>query len=336
VRNQPSADRIEEVAFGFKASQVLFAALDFGLFSELANGPLDAEAIRERLRLHPRSIRDFLDALVALRLLERKDGLYSNTPEADFYLNHTKPTYIGNFFTMWAARLYGFYGSLAEALRTGKPQNEIKRGEDLFSALYSNPEKLRLFLRSMTGHSLPAAMAIADRFPWQKYKTFLDVGTAEGCLPVRIALSHLHLTGEGFDLPAVQPFFEQYVGSFGLRDRIRFSPCDFFKDPLPSADVIVMGMILHDWSAEEKLQLLRKAYAALHSGGALIVYEHLIDDGRRKNIAGLLMSLTMLIETQGGSDYTGADCRRWMSEVGFRESYVEQLTGIESMVVGIK
>ncbi len=147
MRNQPSADRIEEVAFGFKASQVLFAALDFGLFSELANGPLDAEAIRERLRLHPRSIRDFLDALVALRLLERKDGLYSNTPEADFYLNHTKPTYIGNFFTMWAARLYGFYGSLAEALRTGKPQNEIKRGEDLFSALYSNPEKLRLFLR---------------------------------------------------------------------------------------------------------------------------------------------------------------------------------------------
>src|SRR5579884_4119059 len=139
----------------------------------------------------------------------------------------------------------------------------------------------------------------------------------------------LRLTGSAAVLRAIR-------GIFRASRPHPLQPCDFFKDPLPSADVIVMGMILHDWSAEEKLQLLRKAYAALHSGGALIVYEHLIDDGRRKNIAGLLMSLTMLIETQGGSDYTGADCRRWMSEVGFRESYVEQLTGIESMVVGIK
>jgi hypothetical protein len=97
-----------------------------------------------------------------------------------------------------------------------------------------------------------------------------------------------------------------------------------------------MGMILHDWNLAEKRALLKKAYDALPSGGSLIVYEHLIDDDRRKNIAGLLMSLMMLIETHDGFDYTGADCCGWMREVGFRETYVEQLTGIESMVVGIK
>jgi len=336
MSTQAGADRIEQVAFGFMASKVLFAAIEFGVFTELAKQPLDGQALTERLRLHPRSVRDFLDALVALGMLERRGGVYSNTAETDFYLDRAKPTYVGNFFEMWNVRAYPFWGSLADGLRTGKPQNEIKGGEDLFSALYLNPERLRLFLRSMTGHSLPSAMAIAQKFPWQKYKTFADVGTAEGCLPVQVALANPHLVGEGIDLPMVRPFFKEYVASFGLQSRVRFHNGDFFKDSLPSADVLVMGMILHDWNLEEKRTLLNKAYDALPNSGALIVYEHLIDDERRKNIAGLLISLTMLIETQGGFDYTGADCCGWMRDAGFRETYVEQLTGIESMVVGIK
>ncbi len=149
-------------------------------------------------------------------------------------------------------------------------------------------------------------------------------------------MAHPHLRGEGFDLSAVRPFFEEYIASFRVQDRVRFRAGDFFKDPLPSADVLVMGMILHDWSLDLKQALLKKAYEALPDGGALIVYEHLIDDDRRKNLAGLLMSLIMLLETQEGFDYTGADCCIWMREAGFKEARVEQLTGIESMVVGIK
>lgn len=291
---------------------------------------------KTRLGLHPRSAMDFLDSLVALGMLERLDGLYSNTLESDFYLDRTKTTYIGNFFELWNARGYPFWGTLGEALKTGKPQNEIKRGEDVFEAIYAVPEKLRLFLRSMTGHSLPSAMAIAEKFPWRKYKTFVDIGAAEGCLPVQVALANPHLVGESFDLPVVRPFFEEYVASFGLKDRIHFRAGDFFNDPLPTADVLVMGMILHDWNLEVKRLLLKKAYDALPNGGALIIYEHLIDDQRRENVAGLLISLMMLIETQGGFDYTGADCQGWMREAGFKETYVEELTGIESMVVGLK
>ena len=332
----PSADRIEQVALGFMASKVLFSALELGLFTELAKGPLEAEEVRRRCGLYPRSVRDFLDALVALGMLERNGELYSNTTETEFYLDRAKPTYCGSIFEMWNARDYGFWASITEGLQTGKPQNEIKAGEDLFTALYSNPDKLRMFLRSMTGHSMPSAMAIARQFPWQKYKTLVDIGTAEGCLPVQVALANPHLVGQGFDLPMVQPFFEDYVASFNLQSRLRFHPGDFFKDPLPTTDVLVMGMILHDWDLNEKRILLKKAHETLPNGGALIVYEHLIDDERRKNIAGLLISLTMLIETQGGFDYTGADCCEWMREAGFRETYVQRLTGVESMVVGIK
>ena len=97
-----------------------------------------------------------------------------------------------------------------------------------------------------------------------------------------------------------------------------------------------MGHILHDWDLNEKKMLLRKAHEALNTGGAVVVYESIIDDDRSKNAFGLLMSLNMLIETPGGFDYTGRDCIGWMKEAGFREARVEHLVGPESMVIGIK
>jgi O-methyltransferase domain/Dimerisation domain len=333
----PSADRVDQVSFGFMASKVLFSAIEFGLFTELAKESMDAAEIQKRCGLHPRGVRDFLDTLVALRMLERRGEIYSNTSETDFYLDRAKFTYIGHYIEIQSLRGYQLFDKVSEALRTGEPQNEIKSGdEDWVDAMYRTPERLRFFLRGMTGHSLPSAMAIARKFPWEKYRTFADVGTAEGCLPVQVAMAHPHLVGEGFDLPAVRPFFDEYVASFHLQDRVKFRVGDFFKEPLPAADVLVMGMILHDWNLDVKMALLKKAYDALPRGGALIVYDHLIDDERRKNVAGLLMSLIMLVETQGGFDYTGADCCKWMREAGFSETRVEQLTGIESMVVGIK
>jgi hypothetical protein len=234
------------------------------------------------------------------------------------------------------ARLYRFWDSLTDALRTGRPQNEAKTGGDFFAALYQDQTRLRQFLHAMTGLSMGAAAVIAAKFPWGRHHTVIDIGAAEGCLPVQLALAHPHLTGGGFDLPAAGPAFDDYVAASGLAGRLRFYPGNFFTDPLPSADVLVMGHILHDWSLDEKLTLLRKAYDALPEGGALIVYESIIDDERRANTFGLLMSLNMLIETPSGFDYTAADCRSWMAETGFRDTYAEPLTGPDSMVVGIK
>ena len=330
-------DRIIDLGSAFWGAKTLLSAVELGVFSELAKGPLDGETLRGRLGLHPRSARDFLDALVALGMLVRDRERYANTPETDLFLDRAKPSYMGGLLEMLNVRLYGFWGSLTEALRTGQPQNEAKLGGGyLFTALYSDPARLRLFLQAMTGVSLGAARAMAQKFPWKKYRTFIDIGAAQGGLPVQVALANRHLSGGGFDLPVVGPIFKEYVASFGLGDRLRFQPGDFFTDPLPAADVLVMGHILHDWDLDEKRTLLRKVYATLEPGGAFIVYEAIIDDERRRNAFGLLMSLNMLIETRGGFDYTGADCAGWMREVGFRETYVEHLVGNDSMVVGIK
>jgi precorrin-6B methylase 2 len=329
-------DHIMQIGSGFWASKTLLSAVELGLFSELARQPADAATLRSRLGLHERAALDFFDALVALGLLSRTDGIYANTPETDLFLDRAKPSYLGGLLEMFNARLYGFWGSLTEALQTGAPQNEAKTGGNFFGALYADPERLRQFLHAMTGLTMGAAQAIARQFPWQRYQTFVDVGAAEGGLPVQLGLAHPHLTGTGFDLPPVRPVFDEYVASFGLADRIEFRAGDFFVDPLPQADVVIMGHILHDWNLAEKRQLIARAYAALPPGGALIVTEAVIDDDRRANVFGLLMSLNMLIELPGGFDYTGAQCQTWLREAGFRETYVEHLVGPDSMVIGIK
>jgi hypothetical protein len=332
-----SPARLMQLAQGFMASRSLLSAVELGVFSALAAGPANIDELRDRLGLHQRSARDFLDTLVALGLLQRDAaGNYANTPDTDQYLDRAKPGYIGGLLEMLALRVYGFWGSLTEALRTGRQQNESKDGSDVFTALYSDPARLQNFLSAMTGISLPIAKALAGVFPWRDVATVIDVGGAQGCVPVELALVHPHLTGGAFDLPQAAPMFDRYVASHGLSDRMRFHAGDFFRDPLPRADVLVMGHVLHDWDLPTKQMLLNKAYKALPAGGALIVYEMLIDDARRENVAGLLMSLNMLIETPGGFDYTGADCIGWMREAGFADASVVPLAGPHSAVIGRK
>jgi len=329
-------DRIMQVGFGFWGAKTLLSAVELGLFTELAKGPLDAEALCARLKLHQRGARDFFDALVALGMLRRQGGLYRNTVEGDLFLDRAKPGYVGGLLEMANTRLYAAWGDLTAGLRTGEPQNEIKHARDAFAELYSDPARLKQFLSAMTGISLSAARALAQQFPWENFRNFVDVGGAQGCLAVQLALAHPHLTGGNFDLSVVGPLFDEYVRKFGLAGRLRFYPGNFFDDPLPGAEVIVMGHILHDWDLKQKRALIAKAYAALPTGGALIIYDAVIDDERRRNAFGLLMSLNMLIETRGGFDYSGADCRGWLHDAGFKETRVEPLCGPDSTVIGFK
>ena len=334
---QPTPERILQTGLAFWPAKTLLSAIEMGLFTELARGPQRLDTLRDRLGLHPRSARDFLDTLVALGFLQRTGDSYANTPETDLFLDRKKPSYIGGILEMANHRLYPFWGHLTEALRTGQPQNEVKGGgPPLFQTLYADPARLKQFLGAMTGISHGANMTIAARFPWTQYHTYVDVGTAQGDLAAQIALANPHLSGAGFDLPEVAPIFEEYVTALGLASRVRFVPGDFFKQPFPNADVVLMGHILHDWDLPAKQMLIRKAFDAVPTGGALIVYESIIDDDRSKNAFGLMMSLNMLIETPGGFDYTGADCAGWMKEAGFSSMRVEHLVGPDSMVIGIK
>jgi len=335
----PSPQNILQTCFAFWASKTLLSAVEMGVFTELAQtGPQHFDELSRRLGLHPRSSRDFLDALVALKFLHRTDNNYGNTPETDLFLDRHKPSYIGGILEMANNRLYPFWGHLSEALRTGRPQNETSNGsgESTFATLYADPARLKTFLAAMSGISRGMNIAIANKVPWSNYKTYADIGTAQGDLAIQIALANPHLYGIGYDLPECAPIFEEYAEAHHLNGRVRFQSGDFFNQPLPNVDVIIMGHILHDWSLDEKKMLIRKAYDALNPGGAFVVCDSIIDDDRSQNAFGLMMSLNMLIETSGGFDYTGADCINWMREAGFCDARVEYLVGPDSMVIAIK
>ncbi len=332
---------ILQTAFAFWSSKVLLTAVEFGVFTQLGNRRIAGAELGAELGLHPRGIADFFDALVAMKFLDRDgDGpaaTYANTPEGALYLDRNSPSYVGGILEMLNARLFKFWQDLPEALRTGKPQNETKHGrKGIFETLYEELPKLEQFLGGMTGLSRINFEALADRFDFSRYKTLCDVGGATGLLCTEVAKRHPHLRCISFDLPPVEPIARKHIAAVGLSDRVTTAAGDFFKDPLPGADLITMGMILHDWNLERKMHLIRAAYDALSPGGALVAIEALIDDARRENVFGLLMSLNMLIEFGDAFDYSGADFRRWCGEVGFKRFDVLHLTGAASAAIAYK
>lgn len=335
--------RILETATAFWPAKVLLSAVELGLFSELAKQPLDNEQLARALGVRADRSADFFDALVAMGFLNRAgDGAtahYSNSAETDLFLDRNKPSYAGGMPEMLNARLFGFWNGLTEALRTGAAQNESKGGgESIFGALYADPARLEQFLAAMASLQVGNFATLAKRFDFSKHRTVLDVGGANGLLSRTLAVNHPQLSLVSFDLPAVSPIARREVAAAGLVSRIEVVSGDFFTDALPQADVIVMGNILHDWNEAGKRSLIAKAYAALPVGGALIAIENVIDDARRQNAFGLLMSLNMLIEfgADGGFDYTGAQYDGWCRQAGFARTEIMPLTGPTSAAIAYK
>lgn len=331
-----------QVGMGFMASKTLLAAVRFDLFTHLSASPLTGAEIQRKLGLHPRSLYDFLDGLVALGFLTREgvkeNARYHATAETATFLDRKKPSYIGGILEMANNRLYKFWGRLEEGLRTGLPQNEIIESEtSLFDALYTDPIRLKEFIAAMRGAQMGAILAFASQFDFSRYATLCDIGGASGALAVQVARDNPHMTCVTADLPAVLPIAEEFIANAGLGDRVKAVTVDFFSDnTFPKADVITMGNILHDWGLRDKKMLIKKAYDALPEGGAFVVMENIIDNDRSSNVMGLMMSLNMLIETGEGFDYTFRDFEEWVTEAGFSRAEILPLAGPTSAAIAIK
>jgi hypothetical protein len=333
--------KIMQIGMGFWPAKVLQTAVDLGLFTELGSGPRTAEQLGTKLGLARRGWCDFFDSLVSLGLLERNgkgaEAQYANTAETAFFLDRNQRSYIGGMLEMASARLYPFWGDLRAALETGKPQNEMKRGgKGMFEELYADPTRLEQFMGAMAGISAGNFMALAEKVDFSGYHTLADIGGATGQLSCIVARRHAHLRCTSYDLPQVAPIAERAIAAQGLSGRVGTGALDFFAQPIPKADVVTMGMILHDWNLEKKMHLIRSAYAALPEGGAFIAVENIIDDDRRQNAFGLMMSLNMLIEFGDAFDFTGADFSGWCKEAGFRRTEIVPLVGPASAAIAYK
>jgi hypothetical protein len=339
LRRLVNPQEVIEAGMAFWSSRLILTAVESGVFTLLARGPLSARELIDQLGWHPRAAATALDALVAAGLLRRdKAGRYANTLGASTFLDRAKSTYIGGLMELSSTRLYDLWSGLDDLLKTGLPAAaEEHDGDEFFDVLYRDPVALKTFLSGMTGISTGEVTLLAARFPWKRFTTFADLGCAQGALPVRVALTHPHLHGTGFDLPVVEPIFTDYVESFGLDDRLRFAAGDFFKDPLPTADVLSFGHVFHGQSTEGRRDLVGKARDALSHGGALIVYDAMTGPGRSRNrFHSLLSSLNIMLETRDGYESTTSDCADMLRASGFGGVKVRHLIGPTVMVYGFK
>lgn len=336
-----SPANILQTGLGFWSSKVLLTAVNLDLFTILSDKSKSAATIKTALNLQERGLHDFLDALVALRFLYR-DGTgasatYCNTLETDIFLDRKKSSYIGGILVMANNRLFPFWNNLEAALKTGLPQNEASDGsQSIFETLYADENRLEEFLNAMAGVQLANFIALAKRFNFSGFQTHCDIGGAGAHLSIQIATCHPEMRSVSFDLPPVSPVAQRNINHNQLGDRVSVVSGNFFTDEFPKADIITMGNILHDWNLEEKKLLIRKAYDALPSGGAMMAIENVIDDERKENAFGLLTSLNMLIETYGGFDYTISDFTGWAKEAGFAKVSVIPLTGPTSALIAYK
>ncbi|MGK5637059.1 methyltransferase [Streptomyces sp. URMC 126] len=312
----------------FCDAKALLTAVELRLFTTLhEQGPSTREEIRTALGLHGRGLSDFLDLLTALGVLERADGRYRNAPGADACLVQGTPGYVGGFLERSNRNLYPAWGRLAEGLRTGRQQS----GSD-FEQVTRNPAVLRQFVGMMDGLTNVVGPELARKYDWSAHGSVLDVGGARGNLCSLVVTAHPHLTGHVFDLPAMAPLFDEQVAERGLTGRISFTGGSFFEDVLPHADVVVLGHVLHDWNREQRAYLVRKAYEAVNPGGTLLVYDRMLEDGPAY-IENLVISLDMLLVTDGGEEYRASEITAVAEEAGFVSTEVTPLSDYDTLVI---
>jgi hypothetical protein len=340
----PDPSKIMQVGMGFWASKTLLAAVKFNLFTLLSGKSKSSKEIKDELHFDTtdRHVYDWLDVLTSLGFLKREGLLenarYSNSEDTEIFLDTNKPSYIGGILQMANNRLYRFWGDLEEGLLTGKPQNESKGGSNMqfFDDLYKSPEKLHEFVNAMSGIQVGNFMELAKKFDFSRYKTLADIGGADGFLSCIIALQHPSVTFTTYDLPPVAPLATEKIAGFNLTDRIKVASGDFLKEPFPSADIIVMGNILHGMNEESKLLMIKRVYDTLPENGVFIVIENIIDADRIKNTFGLLMSLNMLIENGDAFDFTLNDFENWTTKAGFKKTELMPLAGPTSAAIAYK
>jgi SAM-dependent methyltransferase len=319
---------ILRLANSFCDAKALLTAVEIGLFTALHAGPATEEEIRSRFGLHGRGLSDWLGLLVALGLLEKGGKSYNNGAGADRYLVRGKDSYIGAFLERSNHNLYPAWGRLAEALRSGEQQS----GSD-FGTVLGDPAVLGQFVKSMdalTGVLGP--QLIAAYHGWLDYRSVLDVGGCRGNLVSQIVKKYPHLSGAVFDLPQMSPFFDEKMARQGLTGKVTFHGGDFFADPLPRSDVVILGHVLHDWAPQQRKMLVGKAYRSVGPGGVLLIYDRMLDRASSR-IENLVISLDMLLVTEGGSEYTVAELHTHTRHAGFSSIEDRPLGDYDTLVV---
>lgn len=329
---------IMKMVYGLWVSQTLVTAHERNVFGRFAERPgMTPAQLADVLDLQERPVEQLVTACAALGLLQRDGEGYRNTAMTDRYLLRGGEHYVGGWVEIVSRHDYPGWLRLDEALRTNRPTAwDSEQRDSLFDD--ENPVVVESFWEGMSAISRPTARALAETVDLSGGLSLLDVGGGGGAYATELsrAVPSLHTTV--FDLPFVCDLTQKKVEQAGLADRISFAPGDFFADPLPTGqDVVLLSMILHDWDVDQCRHILRRCYDALAPGGRLLISELLVADTKDGPLDATLMSLSMLVETFG-RNYTGAEYRSWLLETGFTDVEIRpfEAPAANGVVIGRK
>ena len=292
---------ILELIDAFRRSKTMFTAVKLGIF--------DGE------RPHGAAMDRLLDACVGLGLLAKRGDGYINTPVADEYLTRSSPRTLASYVRYSNDALYRLWEHLDDAVIEGTNRWKQTFGTDggLFTHFFRTREAQRDFLMGMHGFGMISSPAVIAAFDLSQFTSIADLGGATGHLALAALDRYPGMRATLFDLPSVTEIAKEFVG-----DRVSLVAGDFFIDPLPAADLYAVGRILHDWTEEKIVVLLRKIYAALPDGGGLLIAEKLLLENRSGTVATHMQSLNMLVCTEG-RERTLSEYSALLRAAGFRE-----------------
>lgn len=307
-----------QLSIGFWSFKALATAYELDVFARLSG--TDGHTIDEladMLGVDRRPAELLVTACASVGLLERRDGRYVNSALAEEFLVPGKANHFGGWVRMLDHRLYPAWGRLTEAVRTNRPTSwNPDEQAHMFDS--EDPVLLALFWEAMHALSTFTARELGAHVDLSTATALLDVGGGSGAYDIELCRRYPDLRATVFDLPQVCEIASTKIADAGYADRITSAPGDFLADAeLPAGhDVVLLSMIMHDWTPEQDLALLRKCHAALPSGGRIVISELLVNDEKTGPPAAALMSLNMLVETVG-RNYTAAEYGQWLRATGF-------------------
>ncbi|XP_066264726.1 acetylserotonin O-methyltransferase-like isoform X1 [Branchiostoma lanceolatum] len=324
------ARRILDITEGFMKSQILFASLKLGIFDLLdtSAAPMTAARISEAIRADTDATKRLLDACAGLGLLQKVnvdketgDGEYQLSKASRAFLTSSSPTYLGQSVKGMASSSYKPWGHLPRALKerpsflispTGLPQK--KSSTDPLRTIFVNKRVISM----MAGITTVFGARTASAFDLAEFQRICDIGGGSAPLAYHLAAAYPKASVSVFDLPVVVEVAEDERHAGEYSQRVSFISGDFFKDPLPPADLYVVCRILHDWTEDKVLVLLTKMHDSLPQGGGLLIAEYMLDDDKTGPEVAHKYDLHMLLFT-GGRERSGQEYKRLLTMVGFTE-----------------
>lgn len=338
-----SPEPVFQMMTGFWVSKALMTAVELDLFTKLAGGKqATVQDLQEMLAMESRPAEVFASALASLGLLQKNTGgEFSNSPLAEAFLSAKSPAYMGGIIRMFDERLYKGWDHLAWSLANNKPVDAMKGGgvESMFADAKKNEsiKAMQKFTHAMHGISVGPAMALAKAFDFTKCKKMLDVGGGSGVYALQVAKEYPQVEATVADLAPVCKVADEYILRYGLAGRVKTLVADFFKDDLPKGyDAVFFSHIIHDYDEDKCVALLKKAYASLSDGGAVIISEWMLNDDKTGPVPSALMGLNMMIETNGGRNYSFAEISSMLAKAGFKRMEKRLLAGPAEIAIGYK